>query len=186
VRTVRTGTVVVVTCMDPRLRVEAFGLGARGGTSVLRNAGGRTTDDVVRSLVVAWWALGATEFVVVHHTECRMMAATNQQLRDDLVRAVEVDTRGLDFLVFTDLRASVEEDVARIRESPYLVDAVPASGFVWDMGAEQLQPVVVDPRSRFATRAVARGLPRVAGTAATGGVRACVTVPSGGIWGTRR
>ena len=157
---------VVVTCMDGRVRVDRFGLGS-APVSVLRNAGGRATNDVIRSLVLSWRVLDVQEFLVVHHTECRMMTTTNERIRRDLAVVTGVDASGMDFLPFTNLRASVEEDVDRIRRSPYLADSVPTSGYIWDLRAQRLQPVVVDPRARVvASRAPVRPS----------------TVPSGGIW----
>jgi carbonic anhydrase len=158
--------------MDGRVRVDRFGLRA-AQVSVLRNAGGRATDDVIRSLVVAWRLLDVQECLVVHHTGCRMMTTTNERIRRDLAVVTGVDASGMDFLPFTNLRSSVEEDVDRIRRSPYLANAVPTSGYIWDLRAQRLQPVVVDPRARAAaSRAPARQS----------------TVPSGGIWssGPRR
>jgi len=155
--------------MDARIRVDRFGLSSNQ-VNVLRNAGGRATDDVIRSLVVAWRMLGVQEFLVVHHTECRMMGTTNEQIRQDLAVSTGVDASGVDFLPFTNLSESVEEDVERIRRSPYLGDAVPTSGYIWHLRAERLEPVVVDPRARAATgpgRTRAQSPP---------------SVPSGGIW----
>jgi carbonic anhydrase len=140
----------VVTCMDERVHVNRFDGMADSDVHVIRNAGGRSSDDAIRSLVVAWRVLGVQEFIVVHHTECRMMATTNDELWADLTSTIHVDATPLDFLVFSDLRSSVEGDVNRIRQSPYLADIVPVSGFVWDLRAARLKPVVVDPRSRFA------------------------------------
>ena len=161
--------VVVVTCMDARVRVDRFGLGSTQ-VNVLRNAGGRATDDVIRSLVVAWRMLGVQEFLVVHHTECRMMGTTNEQIRRDLAVSTGVDASAVDFLTFTNLHESVEEDVERIRRSPYLGDAVPTSGYIWHLRAQRLEPVVVDRRARAAAGA------------GRGRTQSPSSVPSGGIW----
>jgi carbonic anhydrase len=169
----KVASVVVVTCMDARIRVDRFGLAA-AQVNVLRNAGGRASDDVIRSLLVAWRILDVQEFLVVHHTDCRMMATTDERIRQDVTAASGVDASRLEFLTFTDLRASVAEDVDRIRRSPYLADAVPTSGYVWDLRAQKLQPVVVDRRARAAGAAAATAA-RPSGAA----------VPSGGIWARR-
>jgi carbonic anhydrase len=171
----------VVTCMDGRVPVHRFDGLAGSEVHIIRNAGGRTSDDVIRSLVVAWRVLGVQEFIVVHHTECRMMATTNEALRADLTYTVHVDTSALDFLVFDELRASVEEDVHLIRGSPYLADLVPVSGFVWDLRASRLESVVVDPRSRL--RGTVRA--RRDGTLPLNSPRnkrSPISVPTGGIW----
>jgi carbonic anhydrase len=158
--------------MDARIRIDRFGLGATQ-VNVLRNAGGRATDDVIRSLVVAWQMLGVDEFLVVHHTDCRMMATTDERIREDVAAASGVDASRLEFLTFTDLRASVEADVDRIRRSPYLAGAVPTSGYIWDLRVQRLQPVVVDPRARAAAGPTPGRAPSPP------------AVPSGGIWSRR-
>jgi carbonic anhydrase len=177
------GVVGVLTCMDPRVNVRDFGTAFRDAF-VLRNAGARATQDVVRSFVVAWRLAGATEFVVVHHTDCRMMAVTDDQLRDNLARTTGADVTGMEFLTFTDLRSSVQEDVERLSRSRYLA-TVPVSGFVWDLGARQLQPVVVDPRSRLADRRAraARGAAKPRQAAGSAGT--AISVPTGGIFSPR-
>ena len=172
--------VVVVTCMDARIRVDRFGLRATQ-VNVLRNAGGRATDDVVRSLVVAWRILDVQEFLVVHHTDCRMMATTDERIRADVTAATGVDASRLEFLTFTNNRQSVEEDVERIMRSPYLAGAVPTSGYIWDLRAQKLQPVVVDPRARAAATTTTTTTPKTPGTT-TGTRSPTATVPSGGIW----
>jgi carbonic anhydrase len=164
--------------MDARIRVDRFGLRATQ-VNVLRNAGGRATDDVIRSLVVAWRILDVQEFLVVHHTDCRMMATTDERIRADVTAATGVDASRLEFLTFTNNRQSVEEDVERIMRSPYLAGAVPTSGYIWDLRAQKLQPVVVDPRARAA--ATTTTTPKTPGP--TAGTRPpTATVPSGGIW----
>ncbi len=174
------GRVAVVTCMDSRLRVGRFGLSA-DQIHVLRNAGGRATNDVIRSLIVAWRVLEVQEFVVVH-TDCRMMTTTNEQLREDLASAVHTDVAAIDFMPFANLRASVEDDVDRISRSPYFDGQVPTSGFVWDLRVERLQPVVVDPRSRLASGLARRRPGRSGSQTPTGGIGRRVAVPSGGVW----
>jgi carbonic anhydrase len=166
--------------MDPRVNVRDFGAAFRS-SFVLRNAGGRATQDVVRSFVVAWRLAGTNEFAVVHHTDCRMMTVTDDQLRDNLANTTGADVAGMEFLTFTDLRASVEQDVERLSKSRYLA-TVPVSGFVWDLGARQLQPVVVDRRSQFAGRPRRDTGPR----RGTGRASTTIAVPTGGIWASRR
>jgi len=175
--------VAVLTCMDPRVNVRDFGAPFRGAY-VLRNAGGRATQDVVRSCVVAWRLADAKELAVVHHTDCRMMTVTDDKLRDDLANTTGADVTGMEFLTFTDLRGSVEQDVERLSKSRYLA-TVPVSGFVWDLGARQLQPVVIDRRSRFAGRT--RGPSSDAGgRRGAGRASTTIAVPTGGIWASRR
>lgn len=124
----------VLTCMDARLHPERFlGLDV-GDAHVIRNAGGRASDDALRSLAVSTHALGVTEIVVIHHTDCGMEGLDEQSLR-------QRTGSDIDFLGFDDLSESVGEDVRAIEGSPLLPDNVGVSGFVYDVRTGRLQPV---------------------------------------------
>lgn len=134
--------VAIVTCMDSRLHVaQALGL-ALGDAHILRNAGGRVTEDMTRSLVISQQQMGTREIVVLHHTDCGAQTFTNEgfarQLRDSL--GVEVGDR--DFLPFTDVEASVREDMAILRQSPLIPDDVVINGAVYDVDTGRMTPVV--------------------------------------------
>lgn len=134
--------VAIVTCMDSRLHVaQALGL-ALGDAHILRNAGGRVTEDMIRSLVISQQQMGTREIVVLHHTDCGAQTFTNKgfarQLRDSL--GVEVGDR--DFLPFTDVEASVREDMAILRQSPLIPDDVVINGAVYDVDTGRMTPVV--------------------------------------------
>ena len=131
----------ILTCMDARIDpAKALGL-AEGDAHVIRNAGGRASDDALRSLVISQQLLGTREVVVVHHTDCGMLTFTNDQLRDRLRRELGADASGIDFLAFSDLEASVREDVATIRSSPLIPDDVSVRGFVYDVQTGRLREV---------------------------------------------
>src|SRR4051794_17024023 len=99
----------VLTCMDARLDpARALGL-EEGDAHVIRNAGGRATDDAIRSLVISQQLLGTREVLVIHHTDCGMLTFTNEQLRDRLRRELGADAESVDFLPSPDLQASVRE-----------------------------------------------------------------------------
>ncbi|BBE41237.1 beta-class carbonic anhydrase [Streptococcus dysgalactiae] len=134
--------VAIVTCMDSRLHVaQALGL-VLGDAHILRNAGGRVTEDMIRSLVISQQQMGTREIVVLHHTDCGAQTFTNEgfarQLRDSL--GVEVGDR--DFLPFTDVEASVREDMAILRQSPLIPDDVVINGAVYDVDTGRMTPVV--------------------------------------------
>lgn len=134
--------VAIVTCMDSRLHVaQALGL-ALGDAHILRNAGGRVREDMIRSLVISQQQMGTREIVVLHHTDCGAQTFTNEgfarQLRDSL--GVEVGDR--DFLPFTDVEASVREDMAILRQSPLIPDDVVINGAVYDVDTGRMTPVV--------------------------------------------
>ena len=133
--------VAIVTCMDARLHPAKFlGLGL-GDAHVIRNAGGRASDDAVRSLIISSRLLGTREFAVIHHTDCGMLTFSNDDLRGKLQAETGADASGIDFLPFPDLEQSVRDDVATIKASPFIDDDIPVSGFVYDVKTGALTPV---------------------------------------------
>lgn len=127
----------VLTCVDSRIEPLRM-LGLRpGDAKILRNAGARVTDDVLRTLVLASYLLGVDRAMVVAHTKCRMAAEDE----DDVHAAVEAaggpDTRSLAFLVSPDQEATVREDVQRIRSSPFLT-RLEVGGFLYDVDTGRL------------------------------------------------
>lgn len=132
----------VVTCMDARLDPARF-LGLQEGDAhVIRNAGGLVTDDALRSLVISHWLLGTQEFFVIAHTDCGMLTFSNDDLRSRLQAEAGADASRIDFLPFSDLDQSVRQSVRKVRESPLLPDAIPVSGFVYDVKSGRLRAVV--------------------------------------------
>jgi carbonic anhydrase len=133
----------VLVCMDARIH-EAPALGlALGDAHVIRNAGGRASDDAIRSLIISSRLLGTREFVVIHHTDCGMLTFTNEQLRGQLAEQTGADASAIDFLPFSDLEASVREDVERIQASPFIDKNIPVSGLIYDVNTGRLTPVVL-------------------------------------------
>jgi len=131
----------VLVCMDARIDpAKALGL-QEGDAHVIRNAGGRASDDALRSLIISYKLLGTREFVVVHHTDCGMLTFSNDQLRDMLKQDTGADASSIDFLPFGDLEDSVRQDVQTIRSSPFIPDDISVSGFVYDVRSGRLQPV---------------------------------------------
>ncbi len=131
--------VAVLTCMDARLDPAKFLGLEEGDAHVIRNAGGRASQDAIRSLVISSALLGTREFLVIHHTDCGMLTFTNEQLRDRLHRDLDADASAVDFLPFGNLDESVRQDVAAIRLSPLLPKGIPVSGFVYDVRTGRLR-----------------------------------------------
>jgi carbonic anhydrase len=122
----------IVTCMDSRIEPLVM-LGLRpGDAKILRNAGARVTDDVVRTLVLARYLLGVERVMVVAHTKCRMAGGTEEDVHAAISAAGGPDTSELSFLVATDQLAALRDDVARAQASPYLKDTV-IGGFLYDV-----------------------------------------------------
>jgi carbonic anhydrase len=133
--------VAVITCMDARLHPETFlGLDI-GDAHVIRNAGGRASDDAIRSLIISSRLLGTNEYVVIHHTDCGMLTFTNDELRSRLNEETGEDASDIDFLPFSDLEQSVRDDVERIKRSPLIPRDVSVRGFVYDVRTGRLNPV---------------------------------------------
>ncbi len=133
--------VAVLVCMDARIDpAKALGL-AEGDAHVIRNAGGRASDDALRSLAISHELLGTREVVVIHHTDCGMLTFSNDQIRQRLRESLGADASGIDFLPFGDLDQSVRDDVAAIRSSPLVPDDVAVSGFVYDVRTGRLRRV---------------------------------------------
>lgn len=125
--------VAIVTCMDSRLHVaQALGL-ALGDAHILRNAGGRVTDDIIRSLVISQQQMGTREIVVLHHTDCGAQTFNNEDFQEHLKCELGVDVSGQDFLPFQDVEESVREDIKLLRECPLIPDDVIISGAVYDV-----------------------------------------------------
>ncbi|TMK44775.1 MAG: carbonic anhydrase [Actinobacteria bacterium] len=133
---------VVLTCMDARLQPEAF-LGMEiGDGHVIRNAGGRASDDALRSLIISSRLLGTQEYAVIHHTDCGMLTFSNDDLRGKLAADTGKDASHMDFLPFSDVDDSVREDVRRIRDNPFIPLDVDVSGWVYDVKTGKLREVV--------------------------------------------
>jgi carbonic anhydrase len=134
--------VAILVCMDARIDpAKALGL-EEGDAHVIRNAGGRASDDALRSLIISQQLLGTREVLVIHHTDCGMLAFTDGQLRQKLYDELGADASGIDFLAFDDLERSVRDDVATIRSSPLILEATPVRGFVYDVHTGRLTEVV--------------------------------------------
>lgn len=124
---------VILTCMDARIDLfRAAGLEI-GDAHILRNAGGRATDDVLRSMTLSAWLLDTREFVVIHHTDCGLAGRSNDGLRNLVREHTGAETWHVDFLPFTDLVESVRADVARLRASPLLPRDASIWGAVFDV-----------------------------------------------------
>lgn len=160
----------VLTCMDARLDPAQFAGFVEGDAHVIRNAGGRASDDAIRSLVISYKLLGTREWFVVHHTDCGMLTFTGEVigglLAQDLSPAT-IDASGwkntgdgtggssegkfIQWLDFTDLPQSVTEDVERIRNHPLVPNDIAIYGYIFDVKSGKLIEV---PAATEAGRAI--------------------------------
>ncbi|HEY0167627.1 MAG TPA: carbonic anhydrase [Jatrophihabitans sp.] len=134
----------VVTCMDSRIEPLAMLGLSKGDAKILRNAGARVTDDVLRTLVLAVHLLAVRRVMVVAHTDCRMTTVTDEQVHADILANSGVDTRSLDFGTIADQQAVLAGDVLKIRSSPYLPEDLAVIGCLYDIRTGGLSVVAGD------------------------------------------
>src|ERR1700756_2734069 len=149
----------ILTCMDARLDPSKFAGLAEGDAHVIRNAGGRASDDAIRSLVISYKLLGTREWFVIHHTDCGMLLFTNDDMRDLLsssLKTATLDQSGwrdsgegpgsteggyINWLTFSDNARSVVEDVMRIRNHPLVPNDIPIYGYIYDVKSGKIVEV---------------------------------------------
>lgn len=151
--------IAILTCMDARMDPLQFAGLALGDAHVIRNAGGRATDDAIRSLVISYKLQGTQAFLVIHHTDCGQLGYTDERMRELLASSLEtaqltpqgfVDVgKGpgsragefLQWLTFTDSKQAVIDDVARIRAHPLVPKRIPVYGYIYDVKTGKLMEV---------------------------------------------
>jgi carbonic anhydrase len=146
----------ILTCMDARLDPAKYAGLSEGDAHVIRNAGGRATDDAIRSLVISHKLLGTGEWFVIHHTNCGMELFADEviaDLLDDDLGTASFDGKTWSnphhhgghaaghFIKWHTIRnqeASVAQDVRRIREHPLVPKSIPIHGYVYDVHTGRL------------------------------------------------
>lgn len=146
----------ILTCMDARLDPAKYAGLSEGDAHVIRNAGGRASDDAIRSLVISYKLLGTQEWFVIHHTNCGMEFFDDERMRDLLAQSLETaelgedgfrdvgsgpgsaEARYIDWLTIADGEKSVVEDVTRIRTHPLVPRRIPIYGYVYDVKTGRL------------------------------------------------
>ncbi|CAI8200417.1 MAG: Beta-carbonic anhydrase 1 [Glaciecola sp. HTCC2999] len=153
------GGFAILTCMDARLDPAKYAGLSEGDAHVIRNAGGRASDDAIRSLVISHKLLGTNEWFVIHHTQCGMELFTSEIMGDLLESSLDtasIDENGwqdngtttgttagkyINWLTFKDNAKSVIEDVERIRNNPMVPSYIPIYGFIYDCKTGELVEV---------------------------------------------
>jgi len=149
----------ILTCMDARLDPAKFAGLAEGDAHVIRNAGGRASDDAIRSLVISYKLLGTREWFVIHHTNCGMEFFTNDVIRGLLASSLETAAltdqgfrdigKGpgsrageyIEWLTIQDNAQSVRDDVERIRQHPLVPASIAIYGYIYDVKTGKLLEV---------------------------------------------
>jgi carbonic anhydrase len=149
----------ILTCMDARLDPAKFAGLSEGDAHVVRNAGGRASDDAIRSLVISYKLLGTQEWFVVHHTDCGMEFFSDDVMRGLLASSLETAELGpdgfrdvgkgpgssegayVDWLTISDQAQAVVDDVARIKGHPLVPGRIAVYGYVYDVRTGRLVEV---------------------------------------------
>ncbi|HEY3282894.1 MAG TPA: carbonic anhydrase [Armatimonadota bacterium] len=146
----------ILTCMDARLDPAKYAGLSEGDAHVVRNAGGRASDDAVRSLVISYKLLGTREWFVIHHTDCGMLTFTDDVMRSLLASSLKpatVDASGwhdtgegpgsregdfISWLTIQDQADSVRTDVRRLRDHPLVPPDIAVYGYIYDVKTGRL------------------------------------------------
>ena len=131
----------IITCMDSRISPLALVGMQPGDAKILRNAGARVTDDVLRTLVLATYLLGVDRILVMPHTDCRMAYESESQIHQTIEDKFGVDTRSVEFRTVENQHDALAYDVTRIRSYPLLQSGVVVGGAVYDVATGKLEPV---------------------------------------------
>jgi carbonic anhydrase len=127
--------------MDSRISpLSVVGMKA-GDAKILRNAGARVTEDVIRTLVLATYLLGVNRILIMPHTDCRMASGAEAEIHKQIKDQHGVDTRSLEFRTVTDQKRALITDVLRIRTYPLLPKEVIVSGAIYNVKTGKLEPV---------------------------------------------
>lgn len=130
----------IVTCMDSRIDPLAIVGLTKGDAKILRNAGARVTDDVLRTLVLAAYLLGVERVLVMPHTDCKMASATEAQIHQMIMDTAGVDTRSQEFRTVQDQDEALVYDITRIRTYPLLPRNLVVAGAIYDVSTGKLAP----------------------------------------------
>jgi carbonic anhydrase len=159
----------VLTCMDARLDPAKYAGLTEGDAHVIRNAGGRASDDAIRSLVISYKLLGTREFFIIHHTDCGMEFFTNDVIRELLnnsLETAELTSSGfrdvgkgpgsragefIEWLTISDQKQAVVDDVVRVRNHPLVPRSIPIYGYVYDVKSGRLIEVEAATRAGAAS-----------------------------------
>ena len=134
--------VAAVTCMDSR--IDPLGiLGLKpGDAKIVRNPGGRATDQALEALVLGVHLLNVTRILVIPHTRCAMASSSLEQMRERVGASAGQDVSWQAFSVVSDQRAALADDVHKVRAHPLIPDTVEVGGFVYDVDTGLLDQIV--------------------------------------------
>jgi carbonic anhydrase len=164
----------ILTCMDARLDPAKYAGLKEGDAHVVRNAGGRVTEDAIRSLVISHKLLGTDEWFVIHHTNCGMETFSDEVMRSLLAKSLDTaefdgsgwrdtgktpgSTEGefIDWLTIPDQERSIVADVRRLRAHPLVPGYIPIHGYLYDVTSGTLREIAAATQAGLPSQAAAR------------------------------
>jgi len=131
----------IVTCMDSRIDpLRIIGMSA-GDAKILRNAGARVTEDVLRTLILATTLLNVSRVLVMPHTDCRMASGTEEQIHATILERSGIDTRSVEIRTVNDQVAALKSDLVRIEQFPLLPKDIEIVGAIYNVKTGELKRV---------------------------------------------
>jgi carbonic anhydrase len=131
----------IVTCMDSRINpLSVMGMSS-GDAKILRNAGARVTEDVLRTLVLATYLLGVQRILIMPHTNCRMAQVDDVEIHREIDTKYGIDTSEIEFKTVPDQRQALIEDVQKVRNYRLLNKDVVVGGAIYDVATGKITPV---------------------------------------------
>jgi carbonic anhydrase len=134
------GGLAILTCMDPRVDPD-FIPGFERVTSIIRNAGGIVTDDVVRSLLVSNEFLGVKEFLIINHTDCAMLKFKDQELQGRLEKRYGKEAGVMKFYAFSSLEQNIKDQIQKAKSHPVVPKDITVSGLIYDVETKKLSRI---------------------------------------------
>ena len=132
----------IVTCMDSRIApLSIVGMNV-GDAKILRNAGARVTEDVLRTLVLATHLLGVNRVLIMPHTDCRMASAEEHEMHQQIMEKSGIDTRSVEIRTVRDQKAALLKDITRVETYPLLAKNIKVMGAIYNVETGKLNPVV--------------------------------------------
>ena len=131
----------IVTCMDSRIDpLRIVGMSS-GDAKILRNAGARVTEDVLRTLILATALLNVSRILVMPHTDCRMASGTEEQIHATILERSGIDTRSVEIRTVSDQIAALKSDLVRIEKFPLLPKNIEVIGAIYNVKTGELKKI---------------------------------------------
>ena len=131
----------IVTCMDSRIAPLSIVGMSVGDAKILRNAGARVTEDVLRTLVLATHLLGVNRVLIMPHTDCRMASAEEHEMHQQILEKSGIDTRSVEIRTVKDQKAALLKDITRVETYPLLAKNIKVMGAIYNVESGKLNPI---------------------------------------------